>query len=120
MGNTLKISHPVLHINNPTTTAITATHFRLMKDPLRCDIHNTYHYFAHLSHFNEDVKEGDIVEPGRIIGYVGSSGYGKKGTSGKFPPHLHYGMYKFNGLIERAYDPFPSLKHWEIEDRKAL
>ncbi|PUB08232.1 M23 family metallopeptidase [Paenisporosarcina sp. OV554] len=84
------------------------------------DIHNTYHYFAHLSHFNKGVKEGHIVEPGMIIGYVGSSGYGKKGTSGKFPPHLHYGMYKFNGRIEWAYDPFPSLKHWEIEDRKAM
>lgn len=84
------------------------------------DIHNTYHYFAHLAYFNKGVKEGDIVEPGMIIGFVGSSGYGKKGTSGKFPPHLHYGMYKFNGRIEWAYDPFPSLKHWEIEDRKAM
>lgn len=84
------------------------------------DIHNTYHYFAHLAYFDKGVKEGDIVEPGTIIGFVGSSGYGKKGTSGKFPPHLHYGMYKFNGRIEWAYDPFPSLKRWEIEDRKAL
>nr|WP_245827646.1 M23 family metallopeptidase [Paenisporosarcina indica] len=84
------------------------------------DIHNTYHYFAHLSHFDNGVKEGDIVEPGMIVGYVGSSGYGKKGTSGKFPPHLHFGMYKFNGRNESAFDPFPFLKQWEIEDRKAL
>lgn len=82
------------------------------------DIHNTYHYYAHLSGYQKGLKEGDIVEPGAIIGYVGSSGYGKKGTSGKFPPHLHYGMYKFNGRIEWAYDPFPSLKRWEQEERK--
>ncbi|TQR21383.1 peptidase M23 [Psychrobacillus vulpis] len=82
------------------------------------DIHNTYHYYAHLSGYQKGIKEGDILEPGAIIGYVGSSGYGKKGTSGKFPPHLHYGMYKYNGRIEWAYDPFPSLKRWEREERK--
>ena len=82
------------------------------------DIHNTYHYYAHLSSFNKEVKVGDVVEPGVVVGYVGSSGYGKKGTSGRFPPHLHYGMYKYNGRIEWAYDPYPSLKHWELEDRK--
>lgn len=77
------------------------------------DNHNTYHYYAHLAYFNKDLKVGDIVEPGTIIGSVGSSGYGKEGTSGKFPPHLHYGMYKFNGKNEWAFDPFPSLKQWE-------
>ncbi|MFJ7970312.1 M23 family metallopeptidase [Psychrobacillus sp. NPDC096389] len=77
------------------------------------DVNNTYHYYAHLSGYTKDLKEGDILEPGTIIGYVGSSGYGKEGTSGKFPPHLHYGMYKYNGRVEWAYDPFPSLKRWE-------
>jgi len=77
------------------------------------DNHNTYHYYAHLAYFNKDLKVGDIVEPGTMIGSVGSSGYGKEGTSGKFPPHLHYGMYKFNGKNEWAFDPFPSLKQWE-------
>ncbi|MFF2753554.1 M23 family metallopeptidase [Psychrobacillus sp. NPDC058041] len=82
------------------------------------DIHNTYHYYAHLSSYKKGIKEGDILAPGAIIGYVGSSGYGKKGTAGKFPPHLHYGMYKFNGRIEWAYDPFSSLKRWEQEEKK--
>lgn len=82
------------------------------------DVNNTYHYYAHLASFNKELKEGDIVEPGKVIGYVGSTGYGKKWTSGKFPPHLHYGMYKYNGRIEWAYDPFPLLKRWEQEERK--
>ncbi len=81
------------------------------------DVNNTYHYYAHLSGFKKGLKEGDILEPGAIIGYVGSSGYGKKGTSGKFVPHLHYGMYKYNGRTEWAYDPFPSLKRWEREEK---
>ena len=37
----------------------------------------------------KSLKPGDIVKPGQVIGWVGSSGYGKPGTSGKFPPHLH-------------------------------
>ncbi|OLN23143.1 peptidase M23 [Domibacillus antri] len=81
------------------------------------DIHNVYHYFAHLAYFTKDLKKGDMVDPGTVIGYVGSSGYGKKGTSGRFPPHLHYGMYKYNGRIEWAFDPYPSLKAWEKEER---
>ena len=83
------------------------------------DTYNTYHYFAHLSSFNKDLKEGDIVEPRTVIGYIGSSGYGKKGTAGKFPPHLHYGMYKYNGRTEWAFDPYPHLIRWERDDRKA-
>ncbi|MFJ7934573.1 M23 family metallopeptidase [Sporosarcina sp. NPDC096371] len=82
------------------------------------DNHNTYHYFAHLAYFNKDIKVGDIVEPRTIIGFVGSSGYGKEGTSGKFPPHLHYGMYKYNGRTEWAFDPYPSLRIWEQQDKK--
>lgn len=82
------------------------------------DVQNTYHYFAHLSSFSKEIKEGDIIKPGTIIGYVGSTGYGKKWTSGRFPPHLHYGMYKYNGRTEWAYDPYPSLKRWEQQERK--
>lgn len=82
------------------------------------DINNTYHYFAHLNGFSKDLKEGQIVEPGMIIGSVGSSGYGPPGTAGKFPPHLHYGMYKDNGYTEWSFDPYPHLKMWERAERR--
>lgn len=82
------------------------------------DAHNNYHYFAHLSRFEDNIGEGDIVEPGTIIGYVGSSGYGKPGTSGKFPPHLHYGIYKYNGNIEWSYDPYPHIRQWEKQEKQ--
>lgn len=81
------------------------------------DLNNTYHYFAHLSAFQKGLRVGDIVKPGQRIGYVGSSGYGKPGTSGKFPPHLHFGLYKDNGRTEWAFDPYPHLKRWERESR---
>lgn len=77
------------------------------------DIHNIYHYYAHLSGYNEDIEVGDVVKPGDDLGSVGSTGYGPPGTSGKFPPHLHYGMYKDNGYREWSFDPYPYLKKWE-------
>lgn len=77
------------------------------------DIYNIYHYYAHLNGYKDGVKVGDIVQPGDILGAVGSSGYGPPGTAGKFPPHLHYGMYRDNGLQEWSFDPFPYLKKWE-------
>lgn len=81
------------------------------------DINNNYHYFAHLSGFAKDLKLGQIVEPGMLIGGVGSSGYGPPGTSGKFPPHLHYGIYRDNGYTEWSFDPYPHLKLWERQER---
>jgi len=81
------------------------------------DINNNYHYFAHLSGFSKDLKVGTIVEPGMLIGGVGSSGYGPPGTSGKFPPHLHYGMYKDNGYTEWSFDPYAHLRLWERQER---
>ncbi|MFE8696673.1 M23 family metallopeptidase [Cytobacillus sp. FJAT-53684] len=81
------------------------------------DINNNYHYFAHLSGFAKDLKLGQIVEPGLLIGGVGSSGYGPPGTSGKFPPHLHYGIYKDNGRTEWSFDPYPHLRLWERQER---
>ncbi len=81
------------------------------------DLNNIYHYYAHLAGFEKGVKRGSIVKPGQVIGYVGSSGYGKPGTSGKFPPHLHYGMYRETGTREWAFDPTPHLRKWEREMR---
>lgn len=82
------------------------------------DLNNTYHYYAHLSGFARDINIGDIVEPGKVIGGVGSSGYGPPGTSGKFPPHLHFGMYKDNGRNEWSFDPYPHLKIWEQKEKR--
>lgn len=82
------------------------------------DVHNNYHYYAHLGRFHEDLHKGMIVKPGDLLGYVGNSGYGPPGTAGKFPPHLHYGMYKFNGHTQWSFDPYPYLRKWERETRK--
>lgn len=77
------------------------------------DIFNIYHYYAHLNGYDENIEIGQIVQPGDILGSVGSTGYGPPGTAGKFPPHLHYGMYKDNGYSEWSFDPYPYLRRWE-------
>lgn len=81
------------------------------------DVNNTYHYFAHLSGFSKNLKVGKVVKPGTVIGGVGSTGYGPPGTAGKFPPHLHYGMYKDTGTTDYSFDPYPHLKQWERMER---
>jgi murein DD-endopeptidase MepM/ murein hydrolase activator NlpD len=83
------------------------------------DIDNRYHYYAHLAGYDKKIAQGDIVTPGQIIGWVGSSGYGSPGTQGKFPPHLHYGIYKDRGITEWAFDPYPLLKQWENQEYRA-
>lgn len=82
------------------------------------DVHNNYHYFAHLGSFHKDIQQGAVVKPGDLIGSVGNSGYGPPGTTGKFPPHLHYGIYKFNGKTQWSFDPYPYLRKWERETRE--
>lgn len=83
------------------------------------DIFNIYHYYGHLNGYSDDIEVGQVVEPGDILGSVGSSGYGPPGTSGKFPPHLHYGMYKDNGYSEWSFDPYPYLRKWERMTKQA-
>ncbi|MDQ7970736.1 MAG: M23 family metallopeptidase [Oxalicibacterium faecigallinarum] len=57
------------------------------------------HYYAHLDDY-ADIKTGDRVVPGSLLGMVGNTG-NARGT----PPHLHYGIYK-NG----AFNPYPLLR----------
>lgn len=59
------------------------------------------HYYAHLENWAA-FSEGDWVEAGDVIGFVGSSGNAEGG-----PTHLHYGIYApFGGAI----NPFPLLR----------
>ena len=52
-----------------------------------------YFYYAHLMKYEKDFQKGDNVEAGQILGYMGDTGYGEEGTCGKFPVHLHLGIY---------------------------
>jgi murein DD-endopeptidase MepM/ murein hydrolase activator NlpD len=54
---------------------------------------NVKFYYAHLSSYAKGIEEGVKVKAGQLLGYMGSTGYGKEGTKGKFDVHLHFGMY---------------------------
>lgn len=77
------------------------------------DTEGKYYYYAHLSRYANGLHLGDIVQPGEVIGYVGDTGYGTPGTHGKFPPHLHFGVYLLQDQRERAVNPLPYLSQWE-------
>lgn len=67
-------------------------------------------YYAHLNQYAIGIEKGGTVKRGQLIGYVGDSGYGKQGTTGKFDPHLHFGIYDKN---DKAINPYPYLAAWE-------
>lgn len=75
-----------------------------------------YFYYAHLESY-ADIEEGDQVKAGQILGYMGDSGYGDEGTTGKFDVHLHVGIYiKTKNNEELSVNPYPVLKY--LENRK--
>ncbi|TFD95743.1 M23 family metallopeptidase [Jeotgalibacillus sp. R-1-5s-1] len=67
-------------------------------------------YYAHLSKYEGNLTEGTIVKRGQLLGYIGDSGYGDEGTTGKFVNHLHFGIYDESNI---AINPYPHLKYWE-------
>lgn len=75
----------------------------------------TYYYYAHLDSYG-GIREGDEVKAGEFLGYMGDSGYGDEGTKGKFPVHLHVGIYTCENDEEISVNPYYVLK--SLEDRK--
>ncbi len=75
----------------------------------------TYYYYAHLNSY-ANIEEGQKVQAGELLGYMGDSGYGEEGTVGKFAVHLHVGMYFYEGGEEISINPYYVLK--ELEHKK--
>ncbi|MBS6395597.1 MAG: M23 family metallopeptidase [Clostridiales bacterium] len=82
---------------------------------IRSDSGN-YYYYAHLHSYAKEWKKGDSVPAGELLGYMGDTGYGKEGTFGQFPVHLHLGIYVPLGADrEMAVNPYWMLKYLENE-----
>ncbi len=70
-----------------------------------------YFYYAHLSSYSQDFCEGNKVKAGEVLGFLGDTGYGEEGTRGKFPPHLHLGIYiSTKEEEEYSLNPYPVLQ----------
>ena len=70
-----------------------------------------YLYYAHLESYVPELAEGQQIQAGECLGFVGDSGYGPEGTTGKFASHLHVGIYLPDGNgTDQALNPYPYLK----------
>jgi len=57
-------------------------------------------YYAHLDHYARDLREGQAVRRGDVIGYVGTTGNAPPDT-----PHLHFQVMRM--LDEKRYSSGP-------------
>lgn len=66
------------------------------------------YYYAHLDSIAEELDVGDELEPGDLLGYVGTTGNANGGV-----PHLHFGIYRRGPL-----NPYPRLtEEFSLEER---
>ena len=76
-----------------------------------------YYYYAHLDSFAA-IKKGDYIKAGQLIGFIGDTGYGPEGTKGKFPVHLHIGVYLYKNGKEISVNPYYLLRYLENKKLK--
>lgn len=75
--------------------------------------HGAYFYYAHLDSY-ADITKGCEIKAGDLLGFMGDTGYGtEEGTRGKFPVHLHVGIYIDYDDSEISVNPYPALKYLE-------
>lgn len=74
-----------------------------------------YFYYAHLDSY-ANLKVGDQVKAGQLLGFMGDTGYGEAGTKGMFPVHLHLGIYIYPDGTEMSINPYAILKY--VEQKK--
>ncbi|MDD2980485.1 MAG: M23 family metallopeptidase [Hespellia sp.] len=81
--------------------------------------HGGYFYYAHLDSY-ASLQEGDEVQAGEILGYMGDSGYGPEGTIGMFPVHLHVGIYLYEDNLEVSVNPYWMLRYLSEHKLKCI
>ncbi len=75
-----------------------------------------YYYYAHLDSYSESLFVGKEIKAGEFLGFMGDTGNGEEGTRGKFPVHLHFGIYIQNeDNNEICVNPYPFLEKLYIE-----
>lgn len=81
--------------------------------------HGAYFYYAHLEEYGARFEKGDRVTAGELLGLMGDTGYGQEGTSGKFPVHLHFGVYlRTEHFREMSVNPYAILTFLENKTRE--
>lgn len=97
-GNDLlgTVGTPVICIEDGYAEALGWNQYGGWRIGIRSNDKKRYYYYAHLRKghpFAKDLKEGDSVRAGQVIGYLGQTGYSTKPNANNISiPHLHFGM----------------------------
>lgn len=98
LGNDLlgSIGAPIAAVESGIVEAIGWNTYGGWRIGIRSFDSNRYYYYAHLRKdrpYAKNLKAGDIVTAGDIIGYLGMTGYSsKENTNNINIPHLHFGI----------------------------
>lgn len=98
LGNDLmgSIGTPIIAVESGTIEALGWNQYGGWRIGIRSFDKKRYYYYAHLrkNHpYAKDLEEGQTVNAGDVIGYLGMTGYStKENVNNINVPHLHFGM----------------------------
>lgn len=98
LGNDLigSIGTPIISVEDGIVENMGWNRYGGWRIGIRSTDYKRYYYYAHLRKghpYVPDLKEGDEVHAGDVIGYLGMTGYSdNEDYNGMTVPHLHFGM----------------------------
>ncbi|WP_312643030.1 M23 family metallopeptidase [Hydrogenoanaerobacterium sp.] len=98
LGNDLMgtVGTPIIAVESGTVEVMGWNRYGGWRIGIRSFNSERYYYYAHLRKdkpFQPGLKEGDVVQGGDVIGYLGMTGYSdKENVNGMKVPHLHFGL----------------------------
>ncbi len=98
LGNDLmgSVGTPIVAVEGGVVEAMGWNRYGGWRIGIRSFDSKRYYYYAHLQKdhpFAENLREGDIVQAGDLIGFMGRTGYSdKENTNNIETVHLHFGM----------------------------
>ncbi len=98
LGNDLmgSIGTPIIAVESGTIEALGWNQYGGWRVGIRSFDQKRYYYYAHLKKdhpYHSDLKVGDTVYAGDVIGYMGRTGYSRKENVNNInTTHLHFGM----------------------------
>ena len=98
LGNDLlgNVGTPIIAVEDGFVEALGWNQYGGWRIGIRTHDMRRYYYYAHLRKdhpFRTGLKEGDFVQAGDVIGYLGMTGYSRtENVNNITTPHLHFGM----------------------------
>jgi len=98
LGNDLigSVGTPIIAVEDGYIEALGWNQYGGWRIGIRTHDTKRYYYYAHLRKdhpFRTGLKEGDFVQAGDVIGYLGMTGYSRKENVNNIKtPHLHFGL----------------------------